>query len=228
MRQAADRRCGASIVALAAALGAALALTGCGSTPTPEPTGFLQGGYGEMQPTDPYRAEQIRSPRLDELAEAQSFCVAEPTVTAEPLNEAQKARLRQALRKSLEKELARNLPVTPEGTAGCALVRANVIKLEKSNVTANFVVGVLSPLPVIPSTGAVAIEAEALSPADGHQIAAILWANRGSPFSLISGLKPTGQARDLTREFARRFATVLSPAVQSRLQAGANPGQPQP
>jgi hypothetical protein len=200
---------------------AAAALTGCGSTPKPEPTGFLSGGYNDLQPTDPYRQEQIRSPRIDELAAAQSFCIAEPTVTAEPMNEAQKQRLRHTLRRNLEKELSKDLPITPEGTPGCAVVRSNVTKLEKSNVTANFVVGVLSPLPVIPSTGAVAIEAEALSPTDGHQIAAILWANRGSPFSLISGLKPTGQARDLTRDFAKRFATVLSPAVQSKLQAGA-------
>jgi hypothetical protein len=204
---------------------AALLLAGCGSTPKSQPTGFLSGGYGDLQPSDPNRAEQIRSPRVDELAAAQSFCVAEPTVTAEPSNEAQKGRLRAALRKNLEKELAKDLPVTPEGTPGCAVVRSNVAKLEKSNVTANFVVGVLSPLPFIPSTGAVAIEAEALSPADGHQIAAILWAERGSPFSMISGLKPTGQARDLTRDFARRFATVLSPAVQSRLQ-GAAASQP--
>jgi len=214
-------------IACGVIVAAAFGLAGCESTPKPQPSGYLTGGYSELTPTKSDHTEQIRSPRLEELAAAQSFCVAEPKVLAEKLNEAQKGRLRDDLRHALEKELAKDKPVTPEGTAGCALVRSGITGVEKANVTENFAIGVLSPLPVMPSTGALVVEAEALSPVDQHQIAAILWAERGSPFSFFQALKPTGHAQALTRDFAKRLAFVLNPEVQAKAQGAASPANPE-
>ncbi len=95
---------------------------------------------------------------------------------------------------------------------GCAVVKSAVTAVTKSNVVENVIFGMVI-FPVLPSNGAVALEAEVTAPGDSRSLAALQWAKTGSPLSLFSGMTEIGQARALTRDFGVRVSRLVTPAA---------------
>jgi hypothetical protein len=188
-------------------LASVLVVASCASVPTaPGASGFLSD-YAGLQADGPH--VMVRNAERGALESISGFCIAEPEIRADHLTDKDRAQMRAALTKALSASFGELRPIRGgPGADDCAEVRTAVTGLVKSNVVENVVFGI-AVLPVIPSNGAVAIEGEVTERAG--RVSAIVWAKTGSALSLISGLQSTGQARALTRDFAKRFAATLGP-----------------
>jgi hypothetical protein len=188
---------------------AILALGGCATTPKLGGSGFLTSEAGLTETATKGEQERARPMAAGELANIQCFAIAEPVINDKSLSDVQA----RALANDLERNLVTALsPIRPVMTAGqgCAVVKSAVTAVTKSDVVENLIFG-LAIFPVLPSNGAVALEAEVTAPGDGRSLAALQWAKAGSPLSLFSGMSEIGQARGLTRDFGVRVGRLVMP-----------------
>jgi hypothetical protein len=189
------------------ALVSALIMAGCASVPAGRDSSGFLSDYAGLQPDGPHIL--VRNAEDHALDGISGFCIAEPEIRVDRLTDKDRVQMRAALTNALSVSFGKLRPVrSGPGAEDCAVVRSAVTGLVKSNVLENVVFGI-AVLPVIPSNGAVAIEGEVTRPGRAGRISAIVWAKTGSALSLISGLQSTGQARALTRDFAKRFAATL-------------------
>jgi len=186
-----------------------LALTGCATAPRLGGSGFLTSETGLTASTENGVQERARALAPDDLAGIRCFVIAEPVINDKNLTDGQARVLAEDLKFNLTKALNAIRPVQASGQ-GCALVKSAVAAVTKSNVLENLILGVVI-LPVLPSNGAVALEAEVTAPGDGRSLAALQWAKTGSPLSIIDGLTEIGQARGLIRDFGVRVAKLIMP-----------------
>ncbi len=153
---------------------------------------------------------------VENFATISCFNIIEPRVVAARLSARQTALLSQALRRNLEAAFSRLRPLGSD--ARCTDIRTSVVSVGKANVAANAVFGI-ALLPVLPSNGGVVIEGEAWDAATNRQLAALQWSKAGNPLDLLGGLSATGQARNLTKRFARRFVALVAAQPGGRSKA---------
>jgi len=194
-----------------ALIGLVLTLVACATTPDADRQSGYLASYDGLSPAtaDTRSVDRARPVSAADLAGIRCLTLDPPAFrTGDSLTAVQTAALADTLTLNLQTRLMPVRPVAAPGTAGCARIRTVVTEVQKSNVAANFILGVVF-LPVIPSNGSIALEGEVVG-TDGRQLGALVWARTGSAMSILTGLKEIGQAQALTADYADRFAVLLS------------------
>lgn len=186
-----------------------LAVTACAAGPAPR-TGFL-GDYSGLERVG--KSDSLieqRPPVGYDMRRFKSVFIEETDVQVEGLSDEDRQKLAAVFREALVERLDGALPLAERSGPGVLRVRTAIVSARKANVAVNAVAALV--LPISPTQGAVAAEAEVLDGGSGERIAALSWARRGAKITEV-GLSYTrlGEARSGLRAFARRLADLFGP-----------------
>lgn len=187
---------------------AALALAAC-ATPKVAPTGFLVA-HDTLQASDETGAVRILTADMAVLAGYGSVVIDAPSVTEARLSEKELAAIQGALTEALAAELARERKVVALSGAGVLRVRYNIVRVDTSNVALN---ALTSTVIGAVDYGSLALEVEVVDSVTGARVAAMTWARGAKATNVLGAYTPTGNARALAPDFAKRLARLISPTM---------------
>lgn len=177
------------------------------ATPKVEPSGFLTT-YETLNASDESGAVRLRTSSAEVLASYKSVIIDMPTMVEARLKPAEATAIRASLADALGLELARERVIGTEAAAGTLRVRYAIVRVDTSNVALNaLTTTVIGPV----AYGSLALEVEVLDSLSGERLAAMTWARGAKAGNVLGAYSPTGNARALAPDFAKRVARLISP-----------------
>ena len=187
------------------AVAVAVSLASC-ATPKVGPTGFLNA-YEGLAPSDETGAVRVSTSTALVMQAYGAIIIDDATVLAAKLSAAQSEAIRGALATSLRTELARDRTIVTTPASGTLRVRYAIAEVKTSNVALNaLTTTVLGPV----DYGSLALEVEVTDAVTGERVAAMTWARRAKATNVLGAYSPTGNARALAPDFAKRLAMLIS------------------
>ena len=183
----------------------AVSLAAC-ATPMVGPTGFLNAYEGLAQ-SDETGAVRVSTSTAVVMQAYGAIIVDDATMLEARLSAAQSEAIRSALATSLRTELGRDRTIVTTPASGTLRVRYAIAEVETSNVALNaLTTTVLGAV----DYGSLALEVEVTDAVTGERMAAMTWARGAKATNVLGAYSPTGNARALAPDFARRLAMLIS------------------
>ncbi len=199
-----------SALSLLLVLVVAASLAAC-ATPKVGPTGFLNA-YEGLRPSEETGAVRVSTSAAGLMATYGAIIIDDATMLEARLSPAQSEAIRDALAASLHTELGRDRTIVTTPEAGTLRVRYAIAEVETSNVALNaLTTTVLGAV----DYGSLALEVEVTDAVTGERIAAMTWARGAKATNLLGAYSPTGNARALAPDFAKRLAMLISKDMPS-------------
>ena len=184
----------------------AVALAAC-ATPKVATSGFLTS-YDALQASDETGAVKVQSSSAQVLSGYSAVIIDAPVMTETRLSPAEATAITAALAEALNTEMARDRTIATDAAPATLRVRYAIVAVETSNVALNALTStVIGPL----DRGSLALEAEVVDSVSGERLAAMTWARGAKATNVLGAYAPTGNARALAPDFARRVAKLVSP-----------------